>query len=65
MHKSLSNDDLRAFTVVARKASFAAAADELGSSVAYGGKRLRLLEESLAAKLLHRTTRRVVVTEEG
>lgn len=65
MHKSLNNDDLRVFTVVARKASFAAAADELGSSVAYVSKRIRLLEESLAVKLLQRTTRRVTVTEEG
>ena len=65
MNKSLSNDDLRVFTVVARKASFAAAADELGTSVAYVSKRIRLLEESLSVKLLQRTTRRVVVTEEG
>ena len=65
MHKTLNNDDLRVFTVVARKASFAAAADELGSSVAYVSKRIRLLEEALAVKLLQRTTRRVVVTEEG
>lgn len=65
MHKSLNNDDLRVFTVVARKASFAAAADELGSSVAYVSKRVRLLEDSLAVKLLQRTTRRVTVTEEG
>jgi len=65
VHKSLSNDDLRVFTVVARKASFAAAADELGTSVAYVSKRIRLLEESLSVKLLQRTTRRVTVTEEG
>ena len=65
MHKSLSNDDLRVFTVVARKASFAAAADELGTSVADVSKRIRLLEESLSVKLLQRTTRRVTVTEEG
>jgi len=65
VHKTLNNDDLRVFTVVARKASFAAAADELGTSVAYVSKRIRLLEEALAVKLLQRTTRRVVVTEEG
>ncbi len=65
MNKSLNNDDLRVFTVVARKASFAAAADELGSSVAYVSKRIRLLEEALSVRLLQRTTRRVVVTEEG
>jgi LysR family transcriptional regulator, transcriptional activator for dmlA len=65
VNKLLNNDDLRVFTVVARKASFVAAADELGSSVAYVSKRIRLLEEALSVKLLQRTTRRVVVTEEG
>lgn len=57
--------DLRVFTVVARKSSFVTAAEELGSSTAYISKRIRLLEESLGVKLFHRTTRRVVVTEEG
>lgn len=59
------NDDLRVFVAVARRASFAAAAQELGVSAAYVSKRLRLLEQDLAVKLLHRTTRRVVVTEDG
>ena len=48
-----------------RKASFAEAAQELGASPAFVSKRIRLLEEDLAVKLLHRTTRRVSVTEEG
>ncbi|MET0351537.1 MAG: LysR family transcriptional regulator [Rhizobacter sp.] len=65
MHKKPSNDDLRVFTVVVRKSSFADAATELGASPAYVSKRIRLLEEDLAVKLLHRTTRRVAVTEEG
>lgn len=51
--------------MVARKASFAAAARELGVSAAYVTKRVRLLEADLSTRLLHRTTRRVVVTEEG
>jgi len=59
------NEDLRVFTVVARKSSFAAAAEELGVSPAYVTKRVRILEDQLATKLLHRTTRRVTVTEEG
>lgn len=58
-------EDLRVFTVVARKASFAGAADELGVSPAYVSKRIRLLETTLTTKLLHRTTRRVTVTEAG
>ncbi len=65
MHKSPSTDDLRVFTVVVRKSSFGDAATELGTSPAYVSKRIRLLEQDLAVKLLHRTTRRVAVTEEG
>ncbi len=58
-------DDLRVFITVVRKSSFAAAAQALDASPAYVSKRLRLLEQELGVKLLHRTTRRVVVTEEG
>ena len=65
VHRFPATDDLRVFTVVARKSSFADAAVELGVSPAYVSKRIRLLEEDLAVKLLHRTTRRVAVTEEG
>ncbi|WP_175526072.1 LysR substrate-binding domain-containing protein [Paracidovorax konjaci] len=65
MHKTPASDDLRVFVAVVRKASFAEAAVELGASPAYVSKRIRLLEQDLAVKLLHRTTRRVVVTEEG
>ncbi|QHJ00897.1 LysR family transcriptional regulator [Xylophilus rhododendri] len=65
MQKTLSNDDLRVFVVVARKASFNAAAEELGMSGAYVSKRVRLLEQDLGVRLLHRTTRRVSVTEQG
>jgi LysR family transcriptional activator of dmlA len=65
MHKLPDVEDLRVFTVVARKSSFGMAAEELGSSTAYISKRIRVLEEILAVRLLHRTTRRVAVTEEG
>ncbi len=65
MHKTPATDDLRVFTAVVRRASFAEAATELGASPAYVSKRIRLLEDELAVKLLHRTTRRVAVTEEG
>ena len=65
MNNTPGNEDLRVFTVVARKSSFAAAAEELGVSPAYVTKRVRILEDQLATKLLHRTTRRVTVTEEG
>ena len=57
--------DLRVFATVVRKAGFSAAAEELGASPAYVSKRIRLLEETLSTRLLHRTTRRVTVTEDG
>jgi len=57
--------DLRVFCLVARRASFIAAAEELGVSPAFVSKRIRLLEQSLGVCLLFRTTRRVAVTEDG
>lgn len=63
---SLPNlEDLRVFVLVARRSSFVAAATELGTSPAFVSKRVRLLEENLGVRLLHRTTRRVAVTEDG
>ncbi len=62
---SASNDDLRVFTAVVLKSSFAAAAQDLGASPAYVSKRVRVLEEQLGTRLLHRTTRRVALTEDG
>ncbi|EPJ7337470.1 LysR substrate-binding domain-containing protein, partial [Citrobacter amalonaticus] len=50
---------------VARRAGFAAVAQELGVSPAYVSKRIALLEQNLNVVLLHRTTRRVTITEEG
>lgn len=57
--------DLRVFMLVARRAGFAAVAQELGVSPAYVSKRIVLLEQNLNVVLLHRTTRRVTITEEG
>jgi len=65
LNKTPAADDLRVLAVVARKASFVAAAQDLGASPAYVSKRIRLLEEQLGTRLLHRTTRRVALTEEG
>lgn len=62
---SPANDDLRVFTAVVQKTSFAAAAQDLGASPAYVSKRIRVLEEQLGTRLLHRTTRRVALTEAG
>ena len=59
------NEDLRVFVTVARLSSFALAAKRLDVSHAYVSKRIAVLERTLKVKLLHRTTRRVSVTNEG
>ena len=50
--------------LVARRAGFAAVAEELGVSPAFVSKRIALLEQTLNV-VLHRTTRRVTITEGG
>jgi LysR family transcriptional activator of dmlA len=58
-------EDLRVFVTVARRASFVAAATELGVSPAYITKRVKAIESTLGAALFNRTTRRVGITEDG
>ncbi|MEJ5905621.1 LysR substrate-binding domain-containing protein [Pseudomonas kermanshahensis] len=58
-------EDLRVFLTVIRKASFGGAAAELQQSPAYVSKRIRILEETLGTKLIHRSTRRIALTESG
>jgi len=58
-------EDLRVFCLVAQRASFIAAAEELGSSAAYVSKRVKALEHVMGAQLLHRSTRQVSLTENG
>jgi LysR family transcriptional activator of dmlA len=58
-------DDLRVFCLAARKASFAAAAMELGTSPAFVSKRIAILEKALGVALFHRAARRVTVTDDG
>jgi LysR family transcriptional regulator, transcriptional activator for dmlA len=65
VNKTPNLDDLRVFCAVARKASFSAAADELAVSPAYVSKRVGVLEAELGTRLLHRSTRRVAITESG
>ncbi|WDD91035.1 LysR substrate-binding domain-containing protein [Burkholderia sp. FERM BP-3421] len=65
MNKAPNLDDLRVFSVVVRLASFSAAAEQLGVSPAYVSKRIALLETQLGTRLLHRSTRRVAVTDAG
>lgn len=65
MNNLLQNEDLRVFVTVVRKGTFAAAADELGMSAAYVSKRIGILEDGLGVRLFQRSTRRIVITEDG
>lgn len=58
-------DTLRVFLRVAETASFTRAADDLGLRKGRVSLVIRNLESSLGARLLHRTTRAVQMTEEG
>ncbi|AUI88697.1 LysR family transcriptional regulator [Vibrio azureus] len=53
------------FVAVAETNSFTGAANKLNTSVAQISRRVSALEERLAVKLLHRTTRKVSLTEAG
>lgn len=57
--------DLLVFVRVADARSFTLAAERLGISRSSTGKSVNRLEERLATRLLHRTTRSVSLTEEG
>ncbi|HKE14847.1 MAG TPA: LysR family transcriptional regulator [Kofleriaceae bacterium] len=66
MSESLpSLEALRCFAEAARLLNFRAAARAVGLTPAALGQRIRQLEELLDAKLFHRTTRTVTLTEEG
>ncbi|PTU04694.1 LysR family transcriptional regulator [Pseudomonas sp. HMWF031] len=58
-------EDLKVFLTVIRKNGFASAAEELGFSPAYISKRISVLETTLSTRLLHRTTRRIALTDDG
>jgi DNA-binding transcriptional LysR family regulator len=57
--------DLNAFVAVADQRSFRAAASRLGVTPSALSHTMRQLEERLGARLLHRTTRSVSVTDAG
>ncbi|CAN5392806.1 LysR substrate-binding domain-containing protein [soil metagenome] len=58
-------DDLHVFATVVRRQGFSKAARDLGLSPAYVTKRVQVLEKTLGARLLHRSTRRIALTEVG
>jgi DNA-binding transcriptional LysR family regulator len=57
--------ELSTFVDVADRGSFAAAAAEEGVTPAIVGRRIDALEKRLGARLLHRSTRRLTLTEDG
>lgn len=65
MNNSWNLVDLRIFCEAVRRGSFVGAATELGISAAYVTKRIAHLERVLGARLFHRTTRRVSISEAG
>jgi DNA-binding transcriptional LysR family regulator len=60
-----STDDLRIFILVARLASFTRAALQLQAPRSTVSMSIKRLESQLGARLLQRTTRRVILTHEG
>lgn len=64
----MSNDKLtglRAFVQAVESGSFSRAAQQLGQSPSSVGKAIARLEQRLDARLFHRTTRRLALTDEG
>src|SRR5688500_5378860 len=61
----LSVEDLRFFAMVARSPTLAAAARALDVSPSAVTQRLRQLEARLKVRLVDRSTRRLVLTDEG
>ena len=58
-------DGIDEFTAVAEQASFSAAARRLGLSTSAVSREIARLEDRLQTRLLHRTTRRVELTDAG
>lgn len=58
-------EELQAFVVVVDTGSITAAAEQLGQTTSGISRALRRLEDKLGTTLLHRTTRRLSLSEEG
>ncbi len=65
MHDNDRFDGIYDFVAAVRLGSFAAAAAERGVTASGVGKSISRLEARLGTKLLHRTTRRLALTQEG
>lgn len=61
----MNNEHLKLFVRVARTQNISLAGNELGLSPPVASMHISKLEESLGVKLIHRTTRKVSLTEEG
>lgn len=58
-------DEIQVFLRVVERGSFTGAANQLGLPLTSVSRKIKSLEERLGVQLLHRTTRRVTVTEAG
>ncbi|SFO67224.1 MULTISPECIES: LysR family transcriptional regulator [Actinomadura] len=65
VHVAGSVDELRFFAVVAASETLTAASRELGCSLPVVSKRLAAMERRLGVHLVHRGTRKLVLTPEG
>lgn len=64
-HRIENLDEIRTFATIVEAGSLAAAATRLGVTPNAVSRRLAVLEARLKRRLIHRTTRRLTVTEEG
>lgn len=62
---TLNNDHLKLFVRIAVTQNISMAGNELGLSPPVASMHINKLEEALGVKLIHRTTRKVSLTEEG
>lgn len=58
-------EGINEFVAVSETGSFTAAAHRLGLSIAHVSRRIKARESRMNTRLLHRTTRKVTLTEEG
>ena len=58
-------NDIATFVRVVDRGTFAAVADEVGLTASGVSRTISRLEDRLGVKLLHRSTRRLVLTQEG